>query len=55
MTLPLLALALERSPSAALTLLLAAMFRWCVPAAIDPAAGDPAAVLTTVGGAGGLH
>jgi len=52
MTLPLLALALERSPSAALTLLLAAMFRWCVPAAIDPAAGDPAAVLTTVGAAG---
>jgi hypothetical protein len=52
MTLPLLALALERRPSARLTPLLAAMFRWCVPAAVDPAAGDPAAVLATVDSAG---
>jgi hypothetical protein len=52
MTLPLLALALERPPSAPLTPLLAAMFRWCVPAASDPAAGEPAAVLATVCSAG---
>jgi hypothetical protein len=52
MTLPLLGLALERRPSASLAPLLAAMYRWCVPAAIDPAAGEPAAVVATVSSAG---
>jgi hypothetical protein len=52
MTLPLLGLALERRPPASLAPLLAAMYRWCVPAAIDPAAGEPAAVVATVGSAG---
>jgi hypothetical protein len=52
MTLPMLGLALERQPPAALAPLLAAMYRWCVPAAIDPAAGEPAAVVATVASAG---
>jgi hypothetical protein len=48
MMLPLLGLALERQPSQSLAPLLVEMYRWCVPAAIDPAAGEPAAVLATV-------
>jgi hypothetical protein len=52
MTLPLLGLALERRPSDSLAPLLAAMYRWCVPAAVDPAAGEPAAVLATAVSAG---
>jgi hypothetical protein len=47
MTLPMLGLALERRPPSSLVPLLAAMYRWCVPATLDPAAGRPAAVLAT--------
>jgi hypothetical protein len=50
MTLPLLGLALERRPPDSLVPLLVAMYRWCRPAALDPAAGRPAAVLATVTG-----
>ncbi|HZD67428.1 MAG TPA: hypothetical protein VFA45_00460, partial [Actinomycetes bacterium] len=52
MTLPLLGLALERRPPDSLVPLLVAMYRWCVPATLDPAAGRPAAVLATVASAG---
>lgn len=48
MTLPLLGLALERRPPQSLAPLFAAMCRWCVPAAIDPAADEPAAVVATL-------
>lgn len=51
MTLPLLGLALERRPPSSLVPLLAAMYRWCVPATLDPAAGSPAAVLATAAAA----
>jgi hypothetical protein len=47
MTLPLLGLVLERRPPEALVPLLTALYRWCVPAALDAAAGAPAAVLVT--------
>ena len=45
MTLPVLGLALERRPSEALVPLLVALFRWCVPATLDPATDRPAALL----------
>jgi hypothetical protein len=52
MTLPLLGLALDRRPPPSLVPLLAALFRWCVPATLDAAAGPPAAVLTTAASVG---
>ncbi|HZD03156.1 MAG TPA: glycosyltransferase [Actinomycetes bacterium] len=52
MTLPLLGLALQRRPPSSLVPLLAAMYRWCVPATLDPAAGRPAAVLATAASVG---
>jgi hypothetical protein len=52
MTLPLLGLALERRPPEALVPLLAAIFRWCVPVTLDPAAGRPSAVLATAASVG---
>jgi hypothetical protein len=52
MTLPLLGLALERRPPESLVPLLAAMYRWCVPATLDPSVGRPAAVLATVASVG---
>lgn len=52
MTLPLLGLALERRPPESLVPLLVAMYRWCVPATLDPAAGEPVAVLATAASAG---
>jgi len=44
-TLPLLGLALGRRAPASLVPLLAAASTWCRPRALDPAAGEPAAVL----------
>ena len=52
MTLPLLGLALDRRPPDSLVPLLVAMYRWSVPATLDPAAGSPAAVLATAESAG---
>jgi hypothetical protein len=54
MSLPLLGLALERRPPSSLVPLLTAMHRWCVAAVLDPAAGEPAAILTTVAAAGSV-
>lgn len=51
MTLPLLGLALERRPPESLLPLLVAMYRWCVPATLDPAAGVPVAVFATAASA----
>jgi hypothetical protein len=52
MTLPLLGLALDRRPPESLVPLLAALYRWCVPSTIDPAAPEPDAVMATVASAG---
>ena len=51
MTLPLLGLCLERRPPESLVPLLVAMYRWCVPATLDPAAGTPVAILATAASA----
>jgi hypothetical protein len=51
MTLPLLGLTLERRPPESLVPLLVAMYRWCVPATLDPAAGKPVAILATAASA----
>ncbi len=51
-SLPMLGLALTRRPPAAALPLLLALYEWCLPTALDPAAGTPAAVLAT---AEGLH
>ena len=48
MTLPLLGLALDRRPPESLVPLLVALYRWCVPATIEPGAPEPAAVMATV-------
>jgi hypothetical protein len=53
MTLPLLGLALDRRPPETLVPLLVALYRWCVPSAIEPGAPEPAAVLATPSSAGG--
>jgi hypothetical protein len=47
MTLPLFGLALDRRPPESVVPLLVAMYRWSVPATLDPAAGEPAAILAT--------
>jgi glycosyltransferase involved in cell wall biosynthesis len=52
MTLPLLGLALDRRPPESLVPLLVALYRWCVPATIEPGAPEPAAVMATVASAG---
>ena len=50
--LPMLGLALTRRPPAAALPLLLALYEWCLPTTLDPAAGRPSALLAT---AEGLH
>ena len=52
MTLPLFGLALDRRPPESVVPLLVAMYRWSVPATLDPAAGEPAAIMATAGSVG---
>ena len=54
MILPLLGLALGRRPPVSLVPLLVAASAWCRPRALDPVAGDPAAILARTETAGGL-